>query len=349
MRDDYRLPVEVEPLPEARVAKVRQHVLAAVDAEARTRVTVTNEARGRRGRLVAAVTLAAAAAVAGIAGRAFLERQTSADARLVTTESASQFTIGESSLDVAPRSTVLVHGDDAHGVDVVLDRGGVTCEVAPRRGRPAFVVDAGEVRVRVVGTRFTVQREGSTAGVHVDHGAVEVTSRGAVTMLHDGESWPSAPVAAASPTAPPSLVAPVAPVAEAVAPVPVASSRSLRKHGGRHALPAPSEPTPASAPDGTAVTTAPVAAAALPAASPREQFEAAAKLEASQPTRAADLYRSLADGGSGWAPNGLFALARLQVDRGQAVEAKQLLRGYLARYPHGQNAEDARTLLERLP
>ncbi|HEY2516678.1 MAG TPA: FecR domain-containing protein, partial [Polyangiaceae bacterium] len=199
-KNDSRLPVEVEPLAEARVAKLRQQVLATIEAESRRQTTWVGDAgagRGRRGYVVALVAAAMVAAVAAFFGRAWLERPQSAEARLVTTESASQFTIGESSLDVAPRSTVLVHGDDAHGIDVVLDRGAVTCEVAPRRGRPAFVVDAGEVRVRVVGTRFTVERDGGGALVRVDHGVVEVSSRGAVTTLHDGDRWPSPPAAPA--------------------------------------------------------------------------------------------------------------------------------------------------------
>ena len=108
------------------------------------------------------------------AGRRPLARCLRDPVRLVTTSSPSRFTIGESSLWIEPSSLVLVSGDDEHGVDVVLDRGTVTCEVAPRRGRPPFVVDAGEVRVRVVGTRFTVTRGATETSVGVDHGVVEV-------------------------------------------------------------------------------------------------------------------------------------------------------------------------------
>jgi hypothetical protein len=44
----------------------------------------------------------------------------------------------------------------------------------------------------------------------------------------------------------------------------------------------------------------------------------------------------------------MFALGRLEAERGQKQEATELLRDYLARYPHGINADDARTLLQRL-
>jgi hypothetical protein len=358
MREDSRLQVEVEPLAEARVAKLRSQVLAAAETEARGRVTLATIPPPKRSRVGMVVAFAAAAAIAGLATRAVLERPLSTEARLVTTESASQFTIGESSLDVAPRSTVLVHGDDAHGVDVVLDRGAVTCEVAPRRGRPSFVVDAGEVRVRVVGTRFAVERDGSGARVHVDHGAVEVTSRGAVTMLHDGESWPSLP---ASPPVTAPVTAPVssAPVVGSIAALPPAaagpaiSSFPVVRKRGRHASVAQSaQPEPAAAPEpvtpSVAIPPAPVAPPPV-VPSPREQFESAARLEASQPARAADLYRGIADGGGAWAPNALFALARLESDRGRPADAKRLLQSYLTRYPRGQNAEDARGLLDRLP
>jgi hypothetical protein len=372
MRDDSRLQVEVEPLAEARIAKLRSHVLALTEAEARGRVTLATVPPPKRGRVGMIVAFAAAAVIAGLATRAVLERPLTTDSRLVTTESASQFTIGESSLDVAPRSTVLVHGDDAHGVDVVLDRGEVTCEVAPRRGRPAFVVDAGEVRVRVVGTRFAVERDGSGARVRVDHGTVEVTSHGAVTILHDGESWPSLAGAAASgrapSAAPPASVAGTAPAGASSAIVPLATgapsalapstsapltSPTGRKHGRHASTPPESAATtePAVSALVTPAATAPAPSPLPPPAgpSPREQFEHAARLEASQPSRAADLYRSIADGGGAWAPNALFALARLESDRGRSADAKRLLQSYLTRYPRGQNAEDARALLDRLP
>ena len=61
--------------------------------------------------------------------------------------------------------------------------------VAPRGDRPAFEVHAGDVIVRVVGTRFRVARDGEHARVTVDHGAVEIRFRGRALRLADGQSW----------------------------------------------------------------------------------------------------------------------------------------------------------------
>jgi transmembrane sensor len=87
---------------------------------------------------------------------------------------------------------VHVTGSDAVGWLVRLDRGEVAFEVAPRRGRPAFVVQAGETQVTVVGTRFTVVRDGSAARVSVLEGHVQVDSTGSHVMLAPGDSWPPA-------------------------------------------------------------------------------------------------------------------------------------------------------------
>ncbi|HEX3771545.1 MAG TPA: FecR domain-containing protein, partial [Polyangiaceae bacterium] len=189
-----RLPVEVEPWNEGRWSRVERELFAKMDAGAEppadARVPEKRASVGRRVAIVGLALAAAAAAVfflrpAGLLGAG--DRL-----RVATSDSASEVTVGESSLVVAPRSLVMVSGDDEHGIDVVLDRGAVTCEVAPRRGRPPFVVDAGGVRVRVVGTRFTVARDGTATSVAVDHGVVEVSASGQVTVLHDGERWPSA-------------------------------------------------------------------------------------------------------------------------------------------------------------
>jgi TolA-binding protein len=46
--------------------------------------------------------------------------------------------------------------------------------------------------------------------------------------------------------------------------------------------------------------------------------------------------------------NALYAEGRLDVDRAHPDDARRVLQEYLARYPAGPNAEDARRLLERL-
>jgi hypothetical protein len=353
---DLRIQVHVEPLPDARVARVRHEVIATLEAERRLRSAARATPR-RRQLAVLAACLAAAAVLVAVLAQPWLRRATGDELRLATTDSASEFTLGESSLEVAPRSTLLVTGDDRRGVHVLLERGAVTCVVPPRGGRPPFVVDAGDVRVRVVGTRFTVEREGAGARVRVDHGAVELQSRAEMVTLRDGEAWP---IVAA--------VVPVPPPPEATAPPAAAPEASALSAGPKRAAPprarAPrrsGKPPPAVAPAASpehvetpAPSAEPTVAAPAPPPppppppSPREVFESAARLERSRPDEAAVLYRQVAEGPSAWAPNALYALARLDADRGNVAEARQWLNEYLVRYPRGQNAQDAHALLDRL-
>jgi hypothetical protein len=106
--------------------------------------------------------------------------------------------------------------------------------------------------------------------------------------------------------------------------------------------------TPSAQTGGPAATTAPSVAAAPPQPSAQDQYESAARIEKTRPEEAAGLYRQVAAGGTVWAPSALFALGRLEADRGRAASARQILQDYLARYPRGLNADDARALLQRM-
>ena len=356
---DMRLPVEVDPWSDGRWSRIERELfekLAGPDATAR------ELARGRvvqRRAVAIGGLLAAAAAVAAVFIRPSGVLRTSDRMRIVTTDSASEVTVGESSLLVAPRSLVMVSGDDEHGVDVLLDRGTVTCEVAPRKGRPPFIVDAGGVRVRVIGTRFTVARDGVATSVIVDHGVVEVSTSGKVAVLHDGDHWP----AQAAPSAPAPAPSFVAPSSTAVLEAPPPSA-------GRGAdAPTPrlrAGVVPSARPSATseAATSAPVDGSPLvevfpessstkatpnaPSSSPQADYEVAARLEKTRPDAAARIYRQLVAAGTAWTPSAMFALGRLEAERGNRAEATRALREYLVRYPRGLNADDARTLLQRM-
>jgi hypothetical protein len=114
-------------------------------------------------------------------------------AHIVTNGAPTRTTIGEATLILGAESEVHVGGADESGWLVRLDRGEVDCEVAPRNGRPPFIVQAGETRVTVVGTRFSVVREGSAARVRVREGHVQVASGANQLRLGAGEEWPSEP------------------------------------------------------------------------------------------------------------------------------------------------------------
>jgi hypothetical protein len=315
----------IVPLSEERWARFERDLFTAVDGGAAASGAppprLADRPRRRPWRAAALAVIAAAAIFLAVVGGWQLRAHTSGAAlasgptRMVSGSSPSHLPLGDSVLDLGPATAVVATGNDDHGVVLVVERGSVTCTVAPRAGRPPFVVQAGEVRVRVVGTRFSVTRVGDGARVDVDHGVVEVSAGVDRVTLRDGQSWemtPQAPGATSS-------VAPVTP------------------HPGEVEL-SPSAP-PATDPSSLA------AGGSGTPPSPRDRFEAAARLERTDPARAVALYAQLAAGGGSWGANALFAQARLEADRGRGAEARRLAEQYLSRFPKGPNAADARVLL----
>jgi hypothetical protein len=84
------------------------------------------------------------------------------------------------------------------------------------------------------------------------------------------------------------------------------------------------------------------------AAGAQADFDEAVGCENSDPAHALRLYADLSAGSGPWATNALFALGRLQLERGARTEARRTLQLYLQRYPDGANAVDARALLQGL-
>ena len=312
---------EIEPLDAATWARIERDLFEELELR-RTHGFAPDSLRSSRAtrwRSAVGFAIAAAAVVVGLAweGGRWQARSPIASAvaprspsRIVTYGDGSHFEVSGAALDVSPEATVLVSGDDEHGLLVVLERGSVTCEVAPRNGRPPFVVQAGEANVRVIGTHFTVRRTGDSGGVQVDRGVVEVTARGEVTLVRAGASWP-----------PP--------------PSPVLTEPNLGGHGADDVAERdpPSGARPAVTPKSP---------------SPQELYETATAFEGRRPDRSIAIYKEIAKGSGPWAANALFAQGRLEADRGHRAEARLLLSEYLKRFSRGANAEDARQLLERL-
>ena len=197
-----RMP-EIEPLSEARWARIEQSLMDRLDEmpsaeRAPTEsLAVPNRSRVSRVKawpvaLVATLAVSAAAAVAVQVGRPHANGATS---RIVTEASASHVTIAENSLDVSPESGIEIREED-HATVLTLERGEVALHVAPREKDRPFLVEAGDVHVRVVGTEFTVRRVGIGAAVDVRRGVVEVREHGEVARLTAGEHWPSDPASA---------------------------------------------------------------------------------------------------------------------------------------------------------
>jgi hypothetical protein len=359
-----RIQVHVEPLTEPRWARIRYAVYDQIAADAEvpgpvaTRQSPYRSEAAPKARAQAWRVWAAAAAVliavttTSLAVRTVVGRGGGlADpSRIATGAAASHVVLDGVTLDVAAESAVVVSGDATRGILVVLDRGSVTLDVEPRAARAGFVVQAGEVRVRVVGTRFGVSRWMDRASVEVERGTVEVDASGRTVRVHAGETWRSADSAETATAAPSSAAVVVAPspapssraMGEATSPERVDHGR-IRRHaseapagGGRTAKAAESAPDPA-------------AAKSMPAqqSSSQQLYEEAAQLEVSDPARAIALYRQVVARGDSWLADALFAQGRLEAARGANAQARATLTEYLARFPHGSNADDARLLLDR--
>ena len=311
---DLRKKPEMEPLDEERWDRIEGRLFDRIDREG-------DHPLPQRSRPALAFVLAgaAAAAVLGLLSQSFNHTPVASmgPSRFVTHGDGSHIDLNGAALDVSPESALVVSGDDAHGMILVLDRGSVSCEVSPRGGRPPFIVQAGEVSVKVVGTHFTVRREGESASVQVDKGVVEVTARGELAVIRKGESWPPRALAA---DPPPPVTAPAPPTL----------------------------PRPATTTTTTTTATTTMTSGGPKSPTPEERYEAAAELEARRPDGSIAIYRELAKGDGPWAANALFAEGRLEADRGHRTEARQLLSDYLKRFPRGANADDARQLLQRL-
>jgi hypothetical protein len=306
--------IRIEPLSDARWERVERALLLKLDQEEASVPASAQEieaVRALRWRPAAGLVMAgAAAAVLGVVAWHLVSRpaESMATTRLETGANGTEVEVGESTLDVGPESTMRVSGDDGHGVVLVLNRGRVECDVPPRKARPPFVVEAGPVTVRVIGTHFAVGRGADGTTVDVQRGVVDVESGEQHVLVHAGEHWPLSSLAE-----------------------------------DRAAAEIPSDtPAPTS-------LAAPPSSPARFAGTAREQYEAASRLETTQPDSAIAAYRWLARRGGPWGMNALFAEGRLEADRGHADEARRLLHEYLTRYPGGPNADDARRVVGRLP
>jgi hypothetical protein len=321
--------IEVEPLGEAGWGRVERALLDSPQV-LRSMDSVRPRSDGpARWRLMVSLVLAGAVASVGgaVAWRSLMQVESQGGpTRVETGANGSRVEIGESLIEVGPQSAVRVNGDDTRGVVIVLEGGRIECEVAPRHGRPPLIVEAGAVEVRVVGTHFVVTRAGDDTSVDVQRGEVEVSFRGSHALVDAGSHWPPSDDASRGNHAPANASTPPA------TPIGGVGSQGNAARAG--------------AMDNRAVSSSsPSAALNL---SPRERYEMASALEAKQPQAALAGYRELAQKGGPWAQNALFAQGRLEADLGDRDEARRLLLTYLARYPGGPNADDARQLLDRM-
>ena len=180
------------PLGEAAVSRVERGVFAALDRDAAERAAdwgPVSRPRWRGRAVVVSASVLAALAVLGVRQFWRAPGLPAQGARVATATGPSHVTVEGAAIDVAPSSAITL-ADERDGATVVrLERGTVTCEVAPRGSRAPFVVEAGTTRVTVIGTRFGVTRVGDRAEVWVTHGTVEVGDDGVTQLVHAGERY----------------------------------------------------------------------------------------------------------------------------------------------------------------
>jgi hypothetical protein len=183
----------------------------------------------------------------------------------------SQFTVGDAVIIASSDTTVDVKHAEDGGITLVVARGSVDCDVAPRKNRPPFHFIAGDVFVEVVGTRFTVTKTPSPR-VDVVRGKVRVRAPGGTWLLSAGESW--VPPVSGSAVETVAETVPVLPVAKKDLAVPLAPPEKL----------APSQ---------------------------HDVYQSAQRLESTDPDKAAKAYRIVASSKDSWAAPALYGLAEL--------------------------------------
>lgn len=101
---------------------------------------------------------------------------------------------------MAGNAVVEVRARDAQGATLRLHSGQAVFEVDPAGEARAIVVEAGEYRVIVTGTRFLVAQQGERVEVAVERGSVRVEGPGLRVELGAGERWESAVAAVPQPS-----------------------------------------------------------------------------------------------------------------------------------------------------
>ena len=227
-----------------------------------------------------------------------------AEAKLETASDVLAVTLVDGSkVSLASRSEVQVRGNQPTAVALALARGEVVCDVTHVADRK-FTVTAGDVEVRVVGTKFSVKTtpgDNPRVEVSVLRGVVEVVSRrrpGIVARVAAGQSWIQSPEpSAAEPT--PALPA-AAPTDAAPTPTP------------------PPSPVADATPKDDGKTAAPPASATADVPSARELFEKAGQSRrAGDAAAAAAAYSELLrlHPNDARASLSAFELGRLRMDR----------------------------------
>lgn len=185
--------IPVEPLDDERMTNIeRRIVTGAADAAARRAPVL----RAPGWRVAAGVAVAAAlVAGAGVVGWSLRDSSTTVTAsseplQIRTDRERSTIDIGDATITSDPDTAFTVTRPDG-GALVTMTRGKVELDVDKRGGRAPLVVAAGDTRVVVVGTRFSVDYGDGTNGVdvRVTEGVVEVEREQQASRVAAGQAW----------------------------------------------------------------------------------------------------------------------------------------------------------------
>lgn len=355
--------IHIEPLDDLAVARVEREVLAAVDL-------AKVEPERSSWWSVSVRWAVPAVAVAGVALAIFLNVRSSLETPAVvsvpdSTGETTKMTTGSDTARLDIGGAVVVLGPDAEaelirhddgGTTVVLTQGRVDCEVEPRGNRPPFIVDAGEVEVKVVGTVFAVERDGDDVSVEVTRGKVEVANSTGNRHVAAGEKWneqadrvvalgtetqtgtDTDAEKAAEPTG-----------TEVAVAAPKATERNVESRKPDRDRPRPSKserPAPASKPARSkrSETTGPVTLTRPPRGTAPAELEDIRAIETRDPVRAAELYWQVAykDGKGNIASYAMYSLAYLQMfELGQPSKAIETAAHYRRRFRKGRESRAA--------
>jgi len=321
----------VEPLSDVAWTRVERGVWSRLDE-----TDVVRERHSpRRWWLAAPLAAAAIFAVVLIVHTPARPNRDEGPTRVVSEASSSSVSLGDAHIALEPHSAIVM---DSHAgaPNVLVEHGAAWFAVEPRGSRPPFVVIAGDMRVRVIGTRFRVARDAERIEVVVDHGIVEVGYHGELVRVTNGQHWSSDAPSVVAMAEPEPAPAPVTPEPAPVTPAPIVPA------------PAPIVHSPAHVPSVAHPVTPPAPATHSPAADrDAARYAELSRREASSPDAAMAGYLALSKGSGRWAQVALYAAGRLAADRGEP-RATTFLEIYLRRFPNGANADDARQLLSRL-
>jgi len=350
MSRDDKFPVE--PLSDASWSRIERSVLerAQQPLAPEPRSAGWGRVSPRFAALLAAATVVQAAVILLMFATRTPEPVPLARTRIVADRAFTETMLDDIAIRLEPASALTVLENRADSSRVLLERGVASFSVPARGQRPAFAVQAGAVLVQVVGTRFRVTHVDHTTRVDVEEGKVRVSVRGEDRLLHAGESFRDRQVEARGSAREQSQEASTSqPVRakSAAAPTSAARPEPARTHAVALEAPSPAR-RPALEARASARDQDDTDTSRAPAETAQQRFDRAALLEASDPGEALRIYASLAAQGGRWGETALYAMGRLELERGHRAAASRVLRSYLREYPAGANAADVAALVQRL-